>query len=183
MSQESYEAGDFVSADKYVVNTPGRLLSLCCRDVPHNQCHGGILLHDAPTGLILAENQVSLGACETLMAKECFENSLQELAVIEIHHLYKDIGIFSADLFIDNCKNKFQTQSFSGVGAHHQNAFVEWSIQTIIYMAQTFMIHVSLHWIKRGDDNLALWGCAVKHAIWLHNCIPNHLSGLNYWPR
>ncbi len=40
------------------------------------------------------------------------------------------------------------------------------------------MVHVSLHWSKYGADNLALWGFAVKHAFWLHNCTPNRLSGL-----
>ncbi len=40
------------------------------------------------------------------------------------------------------------------------------------------MVCVSLHWSKYGPDNLALWGFAVKHAVWLHNHIPNHLSGL-----
>ncbi len=29
-----------------------------------------------------------------------------------------------------------------------------------------------------GANNLALWGYAVKHVVWLHSCIPNHLSGL-----
>ena len=40
------------------------------------------------------------------------------------------------------------------------------------------MVHVSLHWSKYGADNLALWGFAVKHAVWIHKGIPNHLSGL-----
>ncbi len=40
------------------------------------------------------------------------------------------------------------------------------------------MVHVSLHLSKYGADNLALWGFAVKHAVWLHNHIPNCLSGL-----
>ncbi len=40
------------------------------------------------------------------------------------------------------------------------------------------MVHVSLHWSKYGADNLAQWSFAVKHAVWLHNCIPNHHSGL-----
>ncbi|KAL7460830.1 hypothetical protein ACHAXS_001271 [Conticribra weissflogii] len=33
-----------------------------------------------------------------------------------------------------------------------------------------------MHWSKYGADNLALWGFAVKHAVWLYNCIPNRLS-------
>ncbi len=40
------------------------------------------------------------------------------------------------------------------------------------------MVHVSLHCSKYGTGNLAPWGFAMKHAVWLHNCIPNHLSGL-----
>ncbi len=32
--------------------------------------------------------------------------------------------------------------------------------------------------MEHGADNLALWGFAVKHAVWLHNRIPNHLVGL-----
>ncbi len=69
-------------------------------------------------------------------------------------------------------------QSFSGVGAHHQNGLAELSIQTIMYMIRTFIVHISLYRSKYGADNLALWGIAVKHAVWLHNHIPNCLSGL-----
>eukprot|EP00804_Cyclotella_cryptica_P031100 CCRYP_011717-RC/>CCRYP_011717-RC protein AED:0.72 eAED:0.31 QI:0/-1/0/1/-1/0/1/0/345 len=47
-----------------------------------------------------------------------------------------------------------------------------------MYMARTFMVHVSLHWSERGVDDLALWGFAVKHAAWLYNRIPNSTSGL-----
>ena len=39
----------------------------------------------------------------------------------------------------------------------------------IIYMARTFMVHVSLHWSECRVDDLALWGIAVKHAAWLQN--------------
>ncbi len=56
------------------------------------------------------------------MAKECIEQMLWELAAAEICRLHSDNGIFNVELFVQDCKNKFQTQSFSGVGAHHQNA-------------------------------------------------------------
>ncbi len=36
-------------------------------------------------------------------------------------------------------------QSFSGVGAQHQNAEAERSIQMVMYMAGLFMVHVALH--------------------------------------
>ena len=43
-------------------------------------------------------------------------------------------------------------QSFSGVGAQHQNAEAERSIQTVMYMARSFMIHAALHWGEDGAD-------------------------------
>ena len=39
------------------------------------------------------------------------------------------------------------------------------------------MVHSSLHWTDRGSDDILLWPFAVKHAVWLYNCVPNRLSG------
>ncbi len=89
------------------------------------------------------------------MVKEYFEQWLRELAAAEIHYLHSEIGTFNAELFVEDCRNKFQTQSFSGIGAHHQNSLANLSIQTIMYMTSNFMIHVSLYWSKYG---VALWG-------------------------
>ncbi len=47
MSWDAYEARNFVSADQFVVSTPGHLLSGYGREASHNQFHGGTLLHDA----------------------------------------------------------------------------------------------------------------------------------------
>ncbi len=45
-------------------------------------------------------------------------------------------------------------------------------------MACCFIEHSSLHWTDRGSDDISLWPFAVKHAVWLYNRVPNHLSGL-----
>ncbi len=74
---------------------------------------------------------------------------------------------------------KHQQQTFSGVGAKHQNGCAERSIQTIMSMAPTFMIHVSLHWDEQGSDAMALWSFAVCHAVWLYNGLPNGVTGLS----
>ncbi len=61
----------------------------------------------------------------------------------------------------------------------HQNAQAErGAIQTIMYMAWTFMVHSSLHWTDRGLKDISLWPFAVKHAVWLYNRVPNCQSGL-----
>ncbi len=45
-------------------------------------------------------------------------------------------------------------------------------------MAQTFMVHPSLHWTDRGSDDIYFLPFAVKHAVWLYNRVPNRQSGL-----
>ena len=50
------------------------------------------------------------------------------------------------------------SQSFTGGGAQHQNARAERAIQAIMYMAQMFMVHATLHWTERGLDDLSLSG-------------------------
>ncbi|KAL7483040.1 hypothetical protein ACHAW6_008687 [Cyclotella cf. meneghiniana] len=54
----------------------------------------------------------------------------------------------------------------------------ERAIQTIIYIARTFMVRVSPHWSEQGVDDLSLWRFAVKHAAWIHKCIPSQTQGL-----
>ncbi len=40
------------------------------------------------------------------------------------------------------------------------------------------MVHTSLHWTERGSDDLSLWSFAVKHSVWVYNCVPNVWLGL-----
>jgi len=140
---------------------------------------GGTIFRDAASGIIWVKNQVSLGARETILSKVKFEEWLWEQAAAEIRHLHSDNGIFTSDVFRNDCDNKGQSQSFSAVGAQHQNAMAEQAIQTIMYMARTFLIHVSLHWTDRGVDDLALWSFPVKYAAWLYNRLPNRITGLS----
>jgi hypothetical protein len=96
----------------------------------------------------------------------------------KVKHYHGDNGIFLAEEYCNECLDKNKTQSFLGVGAQHQNARAERVIQTIMYMAQTFLVHSSLHWSEQGSDDISIWPFAVKHAVWLYNRIPNCLSGL-----
>jgi hypothetical protein len=77
---------------------------------------------------------------------------------VGVHYTYHDgdNGIFSVEEFRCDCEEKRQSQSFSGIGAQHQNVRAERTIQTIMYMARTFMVHASLHWTERGSDDLSL---------------------------
>ena len=47
-------------------------------------------------------------------------------------HYHSDNGVFNAELLMESCQDGGQSQSFSGVGAKHQNAEGERAIQTIM---------------------------------------------------
>jgi hypothetical protein len=167
-----------VSTDQFICRTPGQLPSGYGHEGHTGRFHGGTIYNDATSGLIWVENQVSLGASETIMGKERFEQWLYDTACIEVKHFHGNNGIFSWEEYRLECSKKKQSQSFSGVGAQHQNSTAEWAIQTIMYMACTFLVHSSLHWTDMGADDISLWPFAVKHVVWLYNCVPNFESGL-----
>jgi len=148
------------------------------RESQDRRFQGGTIYNDAASGLIWVENQVSLGANETVMGMAHFKQWLWDQCVSKVKHYHGDNGIFSAEEYRRDCYEKGLSQSFSGVGAQHQNARAERVIQTIMYMAQTFMVHASLHWTDRGSDDLSLWSFAVKHSVWIYNRVPNARSGL-----
>jgi len=179
LSARHYQPGDLVSMDQFVSGTPGRLFSGYGREAQHNRFQGGTIFNDAGSGAIWVEHQVSLGAGETLCAKERFEEWLYEQSCAEVKRYHSDNGVFVAAEFRADCASKHQQQTFSGVGAKHQNGRAERSIQTIMSMARTFMIHVSLHWSEQGADAVALWPFAVRHAVWLYNRVPNSVTGLS----
>ncbi len=121
------------------------------RESQDRRFQGGTIYNDAASGLIWVENQVSLGANETVMGKARFEQWLWDQCVSEVKHSHGDNGIFSAKEYRHDYDEKGQSQSFSGDGAQHQNACcAERAIQTIMYMARTFMVHASLHWTEQS---------------------------------
>jgi hypothetical protein len=178
LSRDKYEVGDFVSMDQYVVKTPGRLPTGYGKESHVNMFHGGTIFRDSSSKYIHVQNQISLGAGETINSKIAFEEWLWETARVRVKHYHSDNGVFTAQEFREACSEEKQTQSFSGVGAQHQNAEAERAIQTIVYMARSFMIHAALHWSEDGSDDITLWSFAVDHAAWLYNRIPQRTSGI-----
>jgi hypothetical protein len=147
LSRNRYGVGDFVSTDQFICKTLGRLPEQGYgRGSNDRRFQGGTIYNDATSGLIWVENQFSLGANETVMDKARSEQWLWDVTYAEVKHCHGDNGIFSAEEYHQECSDKGQSQSFSGVGAQHQNARAERAIQTIMYMARCFMVHSSLHW-------------------------------------
>ena len=91
-----------------MVNTPGLFPTGYIQDSSTYRFHGGTLYNDADTGTISVENQVSLGASETVLGKESFEQWLWEQVCFEISHMNSDNGIFASGQFRLDCDNKIR---------------------------------------------------------------------------
>ena len=98
--------GDMVSMDQYVVRTPGRLPTGFGKEQPENKYSGGTIFNDAASGAIWVENQVSLGAFETIMSKSKFEEWLYELSRDEVSHYRSDNGVFNSEEFREACRKR-----------------------------------------------------------------------------
>jgi hypothetical protein len=99
LSANQYQVRDLVSMDQFVSGTPGRLFTGYGREAQHNRFHGGTIFNDAASGAIRVEHQVSLGAGETICAKERFEEWLYELSCVEVARYHSDNGVFTAAEF------------------------------------------------------------------------------------
>jgi hypothetical protein len=82
---------------------------------------------------------------KTVMGKTKFEQMCWNLAGVAIKNFHSDDGVYDASVFRDDCITKDQSQTFSGVGAKHQNAVAERTIQTICYWVRHMMVHVAVH--------------------------------------
>jgi hypothetical protein len=126
------------------------------------------------------EFQAHLNTHETLKAKENYELMYRDLGIIVQSFLTNNGSAFSSRAFASDLSNKFQQViRFAGTGAHHHNGKAERSIQTIMAIARTMMLHSAIHWPDVADA--CLWPMAVQHehAVFLHNHMPNEDTGIS----
>ena len=134
-----------ISSDQFNVHTSGQKFSGYGREAIANGFHGGTIYVDSASGLVRVEMQVSMGAEETLVGKCKFEQWVYDLASVCVKRYHSDNGVYDSELFREDCIKQDQKQTFSGVGAKHQNAIAERSIQTLSYHARIMMVHAAVH--------------------------------------
>ena len=71
-----YQPRESVSMNQYVAKTSGCLPTGYGRELESNSFHGGTIFCDAGSKYLFVKNQVSLGADETIQAKNEFETWL-----------------------------------------------------------------------------------------------------------
>ncbi|KAL7459520.1 hypothetical protein ACHAWC_011291, partial [Mediolabrus comicus] len=172
LSRGADAPGKLIHTDQMVVSTPGRLLKGYGREGPSGSIHGATSYSDAYSRYKSFQLQVSLNANETIDGKTTFENEIRDYAGVDVKHYRSDNGIFDSVAFRQDCKLKSQTQSFSAVGAKHQNAVAESDIRVIGSMARHYMVHASIHWPDTSAANARLWTFAVVQAVYVWNRLP-----------
>ena len=167
--------GDCVSVDQYICRDKGRLPDTAGKEKNVHKYSGGYIAVDHASAYVHVDHQVSLRAGETLKCKHRFENFAGEFG-IDIKKYRSDNGIFASSSWMEDCEKRSQTQEFSGVGAQHQNAVAERSIQTLANWARSMLIHAALHWPDHADTSL--WPFAMTHAAHVWNHMPKGDSNL-----
>jgi hypothetical protein len=169
--------GDQIAMDHFICSTKGRLFGSAGKTVDSSMYSGAAIFVDVATGYIHVEFQVGLTADETLQAKERFEYVLQQFNVVPKEYKFDNGSAFVSPKFTKHLLDQKQNSKFAGVGAHSQNGVAERSIQTVVSMARTMMIHAAIHW--PGVHDTCLWPMAVAHATYIHNRLPRRETGLS----
>ena len=113
------EPGDCVSVDQLKSSTPG-LIGQVKGWLTKERHHIATVFVDHFSDLTFVYVTPSDTSEETVAAKEAFERFAASHDVT-IKHYHADNGRFADTLFREHVRDKGQTISFCGVGAHHQN--------------------------------------------------------------
>ena len=163
--------GQRVSTDHFICHTKGRLYESKCKTKPSSMYSGGCIFVDHASGFVDVEHQVAMTSHETLQSKHKFEKVARDCGVIIQDYLSDNGSAYSAAEFAAELTTFKQTTKFAGVSAHHHNGVAERSIQTIMSMARTMMIHAAIRWPETADTSL--WPMAVNYAVYIFNHVPN----------
>ena len=161
--------GECVSMDQYISSKPGRLPHTFGKEGTEKSYHGGTIFVDHASGFVFVKHQILLNAPETVRAKRSFERYCASKEV-KVQKYWADNAPFGSAAFCNAITEEGQTISFSGVGAHHQNAVAKRSIGTIMRWAKTILLHSFIHWPEQSDTKL--WAFALDQAVWIWNNLP-----------
>jgi GAG-pre-integrase domain len=177
LKQGNLLPGQQVSVDHFVCGTKGRLYTSKGKTRAETMYSGGCIFSDHASGLVHIEHQVALMSHETLQSKHKFEAASRDSGVIIQTYRSDNGSAFSAGDYAKELATFKQISIFAGVGAHHHNGVAERSIQTIMSMACTMMLHTAIRWPDPADSSL--WPMAVDYTVYIHNHMPNQKSGLS----
>ena len=162
--------GAVVSVDQLESSTPGFIGQLKGW-LTRQRYSCATVFVDHYSDLTFVYLQRTTSADETLDAKEAFERYAYQHGV-KILHYHADNGRFNESAWIQHLQrqNPQQTQSYSGVGAHHQNGIAEKRIRDLQDCARTMLLHAQRRWPEAINEHL--WPYAIRNAADVDNNLP-----------
>ncbi|GFH47570.1 hypothetical protein CTEN210_04045 [Chaetoceros tenuissimus] len=177
LKQDNLLPGQAISVDHMICSQPGRRFNTRGKESDKSKFKGACVFVDHASAYIDVQFQSVLTSHATLESKANFEAICRDVGVVPQKYVMDNAKYFTSKEFTAHMSDFRQIQAFAGVGAHHQNAIAERSIQTITSIARAMMIHAALHWPEVADSSL--WPMAIKQATWLWNHMPNPSTGLS----
>ncbi len=183
LSKNVVVPGQIVYSDQFSTRLKGRGVPQHSGIAQKDEIIGGTVFYDASSKYLDVQLQVGFTATETIKSKLVFERMAADVGV-KILSYHTDNGIYRSEEFLKELKEKGQGIKMSGVSAQFQNGAAESIIRSVIQSARTMMIHANLRWPEVSDETL--WTYALKHAVHLHNVMPQEETGyspLERWTR
>ena len=130
--------GDVVSVDQLETSTPG-FIGQITGILTRQRIVGSTIFVDEASDMGYVYHHLSMSSKETVKAKESFERYDKSCGV-NIKHYHADNGRFKDKAFMKSIEDSWQTISFSGVGAHHQNGIAEKRIGVVYLYPQVAIL-------------------------------------------
>ena len=123
------------------------------------------------SGYMSMNHQVAINATENLKSKLTFERESHIQGVV-IKGYHTGNGIFNSSEFMEELLKNQQNIMFSGAGASYQNGAVEHSINTVVTMSRTMLMHTAL---ICPEETLStdIWPMEMDYSVWVYNRIPD----------
>jgi hypothetical protein len=167
--------GDFVALDQMISKIPGLIPFTSGRRSKRRFTCSNMHV-DAVSKFIFSDLKESTNGVQAVKSKEAFEE-LTRNNDVHINHYRCDNGIYQSKLFTTHVSIEGQSQSFSGIGAHWQNALAERYIGVTTTKAWIMLLHAMSRWpdVITGE----FWSFAYQFAVLLCNTLPRSRSTAN----
>ncbi len=162
------KAGQCVSVDQLISMQVGFIAQLKGTLTKKNYTAATVFV-DHYSRLKYIHLMTKLTSEKTMEAKQAFEHFAKQHGVCILHY-HCNNGRFADNAFKNSCSAKGQRLTFCGVNAHFQNGIAKKAIRDLQESAWKQLLHACQHW--PATIHLALWPCALRSAVHLHNTLP-----------
>ena len=178
LRQEILFPGQEVSVYHFVCSIKGQLFSFHGKSSNDKLLCGGCIFFYHSLNYVHIEDTSSVSSHEALRSKIKFEQMCRNFGVISQQYMTDNVSTFISESFNTHLAAFKHHIRFTGAGSQYHNGHAEQSIQTIVSILRTMMLHAAIHWPDISDA--ALWPMTVSRAVFLWNYTPDPPTGLSH---